>query len=118
LPDVTCSFTTDGTQHLRGGTLRFWVTAYNDTDDPQTFQFATFVTLPPNGTGSKYPSSNWLLGPVTVTNLGAHTSKSQYLTQFIPWSAPYGTYTYHGYVGTVSPPLLYNECTFNFEVVR
>ena len=117
---VTCSFTPVGTlpiRIVRGGYLGFWATGSNDSDDSQTFQFATFVTLPPNGTGSKYPPSGWLFGPITV-NLGPHTSKSKYLTQFIPYNAPFGTYTYHGYVGVVGPPpLLYNQCQFNFEVV-
>ena len=119
-PDVSCSFTPAGSTTLfRGGLLIFWASANNNTDDPQTFDAATFVTLPPNGTGSKYPSSGYLVGPITITNLGAGLSATQYMTQSIPYNAPYGTYTYHGYVGVVGPPpLLYNQCQFNFEVVR
>jgi PKD repeat protein len=110
-PAVTCSFTPGGTTLIRGGTLGFWASASNDSDMSQTFQFATFVTLP---NGHRYPTSGWLFGPITV-NLGPHTSKSKSLTQFIPYYAPFGTYTYHGYVGKVGVGL-YNQCQFNFTV--
>jgi hypothetical protein len=110
--DVTCSFAPVGTRLIRGGTLRFWATASNDMDEVQTFHFATNIELP---NGNRYPSSGWLLGPIPVA-LGPHTSKSKYLTQYIPYNAPCGTYTYRGYVGKISPPPLYNECQFNFTV--
>ena len=112
LPAVTCSFTTYATHLSRGSNLNFLAAAQNDTDQVQVFQFATFVTLP---NLLRYPSSGWLLGPITVT-LNPHESKSKSLTQFIPYNAPYGTYTYHGYVGRASPPLLYNQCQFDFIV--
>ena len=101
-------------QILPGGSLRFWATVSNDTDEVQTFDFATNVKLP---NGNKYPSSGWLMGPISIT-LDPHTSKSKYLIQKIPYNAPYGIYTYRGYVGMVFPPLLYNQCQFSFEVVR
>jgi cysteine-rich repeat protein len=120
VPNVTCSFAPDGTRLIRGGTLRFGATANNNTGNSQTFQFATKVELPNH---TMYPSSGYglpyLLGPITIPNLAPHASISRQLTQVIPLNAPYGTYTYHGYVGVVGPPpLLYNQCQFNFEVVR
>jgi hypothetical protein len=111
--DVTCSLTPGGATVLAdGSTLRFFAAVQNNTDEIQVFQFATRVTMP---NGNIYPSSGWLLGPVTVT-LKPHESKSKLLTPFIPYNVPFGTYTYHGYVGTVSPRLLYDQCQFNFDV--
>ena len=113
LPAVTCSFTPTGATHLsRGSNLNFLAAVQNDTDQVQVFQFASKIILP---NGNTYPSSGWLLGPITVT-LNPHTSTSKNLTQFIPYNAPFGTYTYRGYVGKVSPTLLYNQCEFNFSV--
>lgn len=112
-PPVTCSLTPGGATLLsRGSNLNFFAAAQNNTDQVQVFQFATRITLPNFNT---YPSSGWLLGPITVS-LNPHESKSKLMTQFIPYNAPFGSYTYRGYVGTVSPPLLYNQCTFNFSV--
>jgi hypothetical protein len=113
-PAVTCSLTPSGATVLADGSnLKFFAAVQNNTDEVQVFQFATRVTMP---NGNWYPSSGWLLGPTTVT-LNPHESKSKLLTQFIPYNIPFGTYTYHGYVGQVGPPpLLYNQCQFNFEV--
>jgi hypothetical protein len=112
-PAVTCTLTPSGaTQLSRGSNLNFTAVAQNNTDEVQVFQFATRITLPNLHT---YPSSGWLVGPVTVT-LNAHESKSKLMTQWIPYNAPFGTYTYRAYVGTVSPPLLYNQCQFTFSV--
>jgi hypothetical protein len=113
VPDVTCSFTPSVTQLSRGSTLNFLAAAQNVTNEVQVFQFATRITLP---NGNTYPSSGWLIGPITVT-LNPNTSKSKSLTQFIPYNAPFGTYTYRGYVGIVGPPAIkYDECQFNFSV--
>ena len=110
---VTCSLTPSGTIQLsRGANLDFFAAAQNNTDQVQVFQFATRVILP---NGNMYPSSGWLFGPITVI-LDPYASKSKLLTQFIPYNAPFGTYTYRGYVGIVSPPLLYNQCQFIFSV--
>jgi hypothetical protein len=113
---ITCSLTPSGiTQISKGANVNFLATAQNDTDQVQVFQFGSKVTLP---NGNTYPSSGWLFGPVTVT-LNPHASKSKDLTQFIPYNAPFGTYTYHGYVGKAGPPIVkYNECQFTFTVVQ
>jgi hypothetical protein len=95
-----------------GSNLKFFAAFQNNTDQTQVFQFATKVTLP---NGNMYPPSGYLLGPITVT-LNSHESKSKLLTQFVPYNIPFGTYTYRGYIGTVSPRFLYNRCQFNFAV--
>ena len=113
IPSVECRLVPDATSIYRGGTLGFWASAQNNEGTTQNFKFVTKVKLP---NGNMYPSSGWLFGPISVT-LGPHTSKSKYLTQFIPGNAPYGTYTYYGYVGTSGPPVVkYNECQFTFTV--
>jgi probable HAF family extracellular repeat protein len=113
IPLVECHLVPDATSIHRGGTLGFWASAQNNEGTTQNFKSVTKVKLP---NGNMYPSSGWLLGPISVT-LGPHTSKSKYLTQFIPYNAPFGTYTYYGYVGTAGPPVVkYNECQFTFTV--
>jgi hypothetical protein len=113
VPDITCRLTPSGaTQLADGSNLKFFAAIQNNTDEVQVFQFATRVTVP---NGNMYPSSGWLLGPITVT-LNPHESKSKLLTHFIPYNVPFGTYIYRGYVGKVSPRLFYNKCEFNFAV--
>lgn len=112
-PAVTCSFTPDGTTLIRGGTLRFWVTVQNNDNATQNFKFATKVKLP---NGSMYPPSGYVVGPIDVT-LDPGKSKAKQLLQVIPLTAPYGTYTYYGYVGKVGVGL-YGQCQFNFKVVQ
>jgi hypothetical protein len=77
-----------------GSTLEFQAAVVNNTDEAKTVYFATNVQLP---NGNMYPPSGSLFGPITVT-LNPHQSRSKYLTQPIPMSAPLGTYTYYGYV--------------------
>jgi hypothetical protein len=115
VPDITCSFTPGGTQLTRGETLKFWVSAQNNDAAIQAFKFATKVKLP---NGNMYPASGYLVGPISVI-LTPGQSKSKYLTQVIPLTAPIGTYTYYGYAGTAGPPVIkYNECQFTFSVVQ
>jgi hypothetical protein len=97
----------------QGGTLQFLATATNNTGEVQVFKFATKVTLP---NGNKYPPSGYLLGPIGVT-LSPNESKSKNLSQYIPYTAPLGTYTYHGYVGNYGVGI-YDECTVNFTVTE
>jgi hypothetical protein len=114
LPVCGCDLVPDGTVVKRGGILGYQITVTNNTDEVQVFKFAAKIKKPDE---SWYPPSGYLLGPTDVT-LDPHASKSKYLTLPIPLGAPYGTYTYGGYVGTAGPPVVkYNECTFTFEVI-
>jgi cysteine-rich repeat protein len=113
VPNVTCSFAPEGTRLIRGGTLRFWTTVQNNEGTTQTFKFATKVKLP---NGNMYPL--FLVGPKDVT-LNSGQSASKQLSHTIPGTAPFGTYTYYGYVGTSGPPVVkYGECQFTFTVVQ
>jgi len=112
IPIVECSLIPDATAIHRGGTLGFQATVTNNTNSVQVFKFATRITKP---SGGKYPPTRYLKGPVTV-NLGPYGSISKYLSQYIPNTAPLGTYTYRGYVGVLGT--IYNECTFNFTVTE
>ena len=107
-----CDFFPDTTVIPRGGTLRFLANVTNYTNGTWIFYYATRVTTP---NGNKYPSSGYLFGPVKVT-LTYHESKFEDISHFIPYTAPLGTYTYHGYVGM--PGHIWDECTFDFEVVQ
>jgi cysteine-rich repeat protein len=112
VPNVTCSFAPDGTTLIRGGTLRFWTTVQNNEGTTQTFKFATKVKLP---NGNMYPL--FLVGPKDVT-LNSGQSASKQLSHTIPGTAPFGTYTYYGYVGNAPPAVEYGRCQFTFTVVQ
>jgi hypothetical protein len=77
-----------------GGSLGFQATVINNTEEVKTVYFATDVRLP---NGTLYPPSGYLFGPIAVT-LYHHQSLSGHITQYIPSSAPLGTYIYYGYV--------------------
>lgn len=116
LPVCSCTLTPDNPpvpSVSRGGTIEFQATATNNTNEIQVFKFGTKVTLP---SGNKYPSSGYLVGPVGVT-LSPNQSKSKHFSQYIPYNAPTGTYTYHGYVGDYGVGI-YNECMFSFTVTE
>ncbi|MFH1702373.1 MAG: hypothetical protein ABIB41_02925, partial [Nitrospirota bacterium] len=106
------SLVPDATIIPRGGTIGFQATVTNNTDEVQVFKFATRITKP---NGGKYPPSGYLKGPVRVS-LDPYDSVSKHLSQYIPDTAPLGTYTYHGYVGV--PGNIYDECWFNFTVTE
>ena len=108
---VECNLVPDTTSIPRGGTLELQATVTNNTDKTGSVLAATKVTLP---NGSWYPSSGFLFGPISVS-LDPYQSKSGHLLHTIPYNAPLGTYTYHGYVGNYGPGN-YSECQFNFEV--
>jgi len=112
LPWCGCEFYPVTTIIPRGGTLSFWADVTNYTIGTWTFYYATKVTTP---NGSWYPSSGYLLGPIKAT-LTYHESKSKYISHFIPYTAPTGTYTYHGYMGW--PGDIWDECTFDFTVTE
>ena len=104
---VECNLVPDATTIHRGGTLGFQATATNYTNEAQVFKFATRITKPGGG------KTGYLKKPVTV-NLGPLGSISRHLSQYIPNTAPLGTYTYHGYAGVVGN--IYDECQFQFTV--
>jgi hypothetical protein len=110
LPWCGCEFYPDTTIIPRGGTLGFWAYVTDYTSGTWSFNYATKVKTP---SGSWYPSSGYLLGPMKIT-LSYHGSKSKYISHFIPYTAPPGTYTYHGYVGI--PGNIWDECMFTFIV--
>jgi hypothetical protein len=60
-----------------------------------------------------YPPTGYLEEPIVV-RLDSQGSISRHLLQYIPYTAPLGIYTYHGYVGLLGN--IYDECWFEFEV--
>jgi hypothetical protein len=112
-PTGSCNLVPDATSIPRGGTLGFQATVTNNMAEVQLFKFATTITKP---NGGRYPATGYLKGPVGV-NLGPNGSISKHLSQYIPNTAPLGTYTYHGYVSN-SGVGISDECQFNFEVTR
>ena len=111
LPWCGCEFSPDTTVIQRGGTLSFGANVTNYTSGNWTFYYATKVMMP---NGNWYPGSGYLLGPIKAT-LTYHESKFKEISHFIPYTAPLGTYTYHGYVGM--PGDIWDECTFTFIVM-
>jgi len=112
LPRCGCELYPDSTVVPRGGTLGFRVDVTNYTIGTWIFWVATKVTMP---NGHWYPGSGYLVGPVKVT-LTYRQSKSKHISHVIPYTAPLGTYTYHGYLGI--PGAIWDECSFNFEVTE
>jgi hypothetical protein len=108
---IECSLVPDTTSIQQGGILGFQGTVINYTDKSTTVLFATKVTLP---NGNKYPSSDYLIGPLSIF-LDPYQSKSGHRSLDIPTTAPLGNYTYHGYVGNYGVGI-YHECTFGFTV--
>lgn len=111
LPVVSVVLDTNSTSVPRGGTLGYTVTVTNNAYSSQTFQYWTYLILP---NGSRYPATSELIGPVTVTLVGAGQTKSVHLTYKIPSSAPLGSYTYLANVG--SYPTLGDSNSFQFTV--
>jgi hypothetical protein len=109
-PDVTVVLSPDSTSVPRGGTLGYWVTATNNTNVTQCFEFWTNVTLP---NGNKYPPVGELFGPYYLC-LAPFDSRSAHLTETVPMKAPLGTYSYNGFVGPY--PTVWDEDHFRFTV--
>jgi hypothetical protein len=109
---VECYLVPDETIVPKRGTLRFQVTATNNTDTVRTALFATKVT---KADGNWYPPSVFLCGP-NSHSFEPYESKSWHKTHIIPLTVLPGTYTYHGYVGNYGVGN-YSECTFDFEVI-
>jgi hypothetical protein len=111
-PIFRCSLIPNGAVLKRGGILGYQITVTNNTDEAQNFKFASKVKLP---NGNMYPPSGYLIGPLEVY-LNPYQSRSGYKSHTIPTGAQLGIYTYHGYVGNYGVGL-YDECTFDFEVI-
>ena len=109
-PIVSIDLLPDATVIPRGETLGYAVTATNNTDSTQIFQYWTNVTLP---NGNTYPPSGTLFGPYTVT-LSPYGSRTGDLSHGIPLTAPLGDYTYNAFVGPY--PTIWDEDHFDFEV--
>ena len=90
-----------------GGSFNFNASVANNGTSPATFDTWIMVLL---------PSQSWygpVLGPVNLTLPGG-ISISRQRTQNVPGSAPAGTYTYRGYVGTYSAVKL-DSSSFDFN---
>lgn len=87
-----------------GGTFRYTVEIFNNTDASQTIDFWRQIGLPGGGTRR--------LGARTLT-VPARSSFTRTLTQGIPGGAPAGSYTFTGLVGTF--PVAEASDGFSFE---
>jgi len=109
-PSVSVNLSPDSTSIPRGGSLGYSVTATNNTDSIQCFDYWSNVNLP---SGAIYPPSGELFGPVNVC-VGPYDTRSAHLGHSIPMGAPLGTYSYNGYVGPY--PTVWDEDNFQFTV--
>ena len=111
--DVSVTLIPDGYFVRRGGNLGMEVVVTNNSGEMQTVYFATDVTLP---NGGRYPAEGYLYGPRLIT-LDPYESKSGHISHPIPLYAQFGTYTYHGYVGTGIGGII-DEDQFNFYLTQ
>ena len=110
----SCGFSRTGPLLMvRGGNIGFMTTLHNDTSMDQTFDFATAITSPDD---DSYAAAARHIFEKDGIKLTSGTSKSKYLTLSIPLDAPYGNYTYRGYIG--KDPDFYPLCKFDFSVVK
>jgi len=107
---VTLTLTPDSTTLHRGGKLTYTATITNNTDQTQSFEGWTEVTMP---SGEPYPG-NPVVGPRPVT-LAPNETKTKKVSHSIPINAPLGTYTYCGKVGDY-PTSFWDEDCFTFTV--
>jgi agmatine/peptidylarginine deiminase len=90
-----------------GGSFEYFTQVENLENNPITFDFWVDITLP-NGTNT---------GPIFYReriNLSALATIGREMQQLVPASAPAGTYSYHGYVGSYLPLVISEEASFNF----
>lgn len=108
-PDVELTLTPYGTPiqiPSSGGSFDYNIAATNNEPAPQGATVWCDVTLPD---GTPYGP---VLGPVTVT-LGAGATLNRDRTQFVPGSAPVGSYTYNAYIGAF-PSTIWASDSFPF----
>ena len=89
------------------------VTITNLTEFPQTFDCLTSALLP---FGIPF-NGNPLIGPYSLT-LDPFQQLAFWAYHPIPGFAPFGSYVYTGYVGTMSPPMVLDQSGFGFNVVE
>jgi hypothetical protein len=113
-----CSLVPDSTTIAGGGTLGFQGTVTNNTSNTGTVLFGTKVTWGSQYDLHQYPSSGYLIGPLSISLDPSQTKSGHASLAIIPLILPYyGPAIYHGYVGNYGAGI-YDECTFTFEVVR
>jgi hypothetical protein len=98
---------TSSDPHHRGGMLSYNAVFTNNTASPQTVYYWAKVTLP-NGRPRKAVEAEAITVPVpSYTKSYQHT---------IPMNAPYGSYTYTGYISTTPYGPLMGESSFGFRI--
>jgi hypothetical protein len=111
VPEGTISAYCDQVSVARGGTLRFSLKVYNNSDVSQTMQMWTEVYLP---NGRPY-QGNPVIGPTSVT-IPAHQGVVRSYSHVIPAAAPLGTYIYRARLGSAYPLPLLDSDYFRFSV--
>ncbi len=107
-PDVTINLTALGSTQIPpwGGSFSYIITVTNTTTLAQPVDIWTMTQL---------PTGNWygpILGPVAVT-VPPNMNYSRTRSQFVPGTAPAGTYLYEGRVG-VYPDSILDSDGFTF----
>ncbi|TKJ41088.1 hypothetical protein CEE37_05320 [candidate division LCP-89 bacterium B3_LCP] len=110
IPEVTIAMTpavTPVTIPGQGGSFDFNIALTNN--EPTSLAFSTWIMV-------QLPNQNWygpVLGPVDLS-LPAGNTLDRDRSQTVPGSAPAGTYTYEGRVGTY-PDFIWDSNSFTFE---
>jgi hypothetical protein len=98
---------TSADPHARGGTLAYNAVFTNNTASTQTVYFWSLVTLP-NGR-----ERNGVVPQAITVTVPSYTKAYSHP---IPMNAPYGTYTYAGYISATSGGPVMGQSSFAFNV--
>jgi len=116
LPVVTVALVPDTASVRQGFTLGYNVTATNNTEAVQCFNYWENVNLPG---GTLFPAKDSLLTPVPRLCLNGGASSTVHLTHAVPPTAALGAYVFNSYVG-IFPfnfRVVVDTTSFNFSVI-
>jgi hypothetical protein len=107
-PNVSLALSlTSPDPHHRGGQLTYDALFANNTSSTQTVYYWAQVTLPNHRTRRAVPAQAITVPVPSYTKSFAHT---------IPTNAPYGSYTYTGYISTTPYGPLMGQDSFTFNI--
>jgi hypothetical protein len=98
---------TSSDPHSRGGTLSYNAVFTNNTASPQTVYYWAEVKLPNQRTRRAVPAEAVTVPVPSYTKSYQHT---------IPMNAPYGSYTYTGYISTTPYGPLMGQSSYTFTI--
>lgn len=108
VPDVSLTLNrTSSDPHHRGGSLTYNAVFTNNTGSTQNVYYWARVTLPNSKTREAVPAELITVPVPAYTKAYSHT---------IPMNAPFGAYTYTGYISTTPYGSLMGQSSFTFNI--